>query len=352
MISRQWSCVACGLSLLAWIAFGFGTAQAQDISAPPVNWISQDGRNHPLAGKIYKLDASTTSATQMNPKDFIAQLSSSPIIGLGEIHDNADHHLWQAWIVRETFAARKRNALSMQRGTIVFEQIRTDQQAGLDAFARYQTSAARIATVADLKKFIDWEQSGWDNKIYDPLLEASIASGSVLMAGDVPRAAIRKVAREGQPAIGDDERARLHLDRPLDGKLNDAALTEIEAAHCGVMPKSAFGGMAYAQRYRDASLADAVIRGADAHGSAILIAGTGHVRSDRGVPWYIRQKATDKGMVAVVLAEVEDDAIDPSSYAPRDPEGRPAANYLILTPRTVRPDPCEAMRAKKPLATP
>lgn len=352
MISRQWSWVACGLSVLAWIAFGFGTAQAQDMSAPPANWISQDGRNHALAGKIYKLDADTTSATQINPQDFIAQLSLLPIIGLGEIHDNADHHMWQAWIVRETIAARKRNALSMQRGAIVFEQIRSDQQPGLDAFARFQTSAAGAATVADMKRFLDWAQSGWDNKIYDPLLDAAIKSGAAIMAGDVPRATIRKVAREGQAALGDDERTRLHIDRPLDGKLNDASLTEIEAAHCGVMPKSAFGGMAYAQRYRDASLADAVILGADAHGSAILIAGTGHVRSDRGVPWYIRQKATDKGMVAVVLAEVEDDAIDPSSYAPRDPEGRPAADYLILTPRTVRPDPCEAMRAKKPASTP
>jgi uncharacterized iron-regulated protein len=344
--------MACALSVVAWIAFGFGTAQAQSISAPPANWISQDGRNHPLAGKIYKLDADTTSATQINPQDFIAQLSSSPIIGLGEIHDNADHHRWQAWIVRETIAARKRNALTMQRGAIVFEQIRADQQAGLDAFERYQTSAARIATVAELKKFLDWEQSGWDDKIYDPLLDAAIFSGAVVMAGDVPRATIRKVAREGQAALSDDERTRLHLDRPLEDKLNEASLTEIETAHCGVMPKSAFGGMAYAQRYRDASLADSVIRGVDAHGAAILIAGTGHVRSDRGVPWYIRQHDENKAMISVVLVEVDDGIVDPAAYAPRDPEGRPAADYLILTPRTVRADPCETMRAKMPTSKP
>ncbi|PPC84926.1 MAG: hypothetical protein CTY31_07520 [Hyphomicrobium sp.] len=344
--------MACALSVVAWIGLGFTTAQAQSISAPPVNWISQDGRNHPLAGKIYRLDANAASATQIEPQDFIAQLSAAPIIGLGEIHDNADHHIWQAWIVRETIAERKRNALSMQRGAIVFEQIRTDQQAGLDAFARYQTSAARIATVADLKKFLDWEQSGWDNKIYDPLLDAAILSGAVVMAGDVPRATIRKVAREGQSALSDDERTRLHLDRPLEDKLNEASLSEIETAHCGVMPKSAFGGMAYAQRYRDASLADAVIRGVDAHGVAILIAGTGHVRSDRGVPWYIRQSDTNKAMISVMMVEVEDGNAEPASYAPRDPGGRPAADYLILTPRTVRPDPCETMRAKMPSTKP
>ena len=145
MIAQQSNWIAYALSAFAWIALGFATAQAQSISAPPANWISQDGRNHPLAGKIYRLDAVATSASQIEPQDFIAQLSPSPIIGLGEIHDNADHHLWQAWIVRETVAARKRNALTMQRGAIVFEQIRTDQQSGLDG--RGFEKVSRLAAV-------------------------------------------------------------------------------------------------------------------------------------------------------------------------------------------------------------
>jgi hypothetical protein len=31
---------------------------------------------------------------------------------------------------------------------------------------------------------------------------------------------------------------------------------------------------------------------------------------------------------------------------PRDPQGAPAADYVVLTPRTPRADPCEAMRAQ------
>ena len=49
--------------------------------------------------------------------------------------------------------------------------------------------------------------------------------------------------------------------------------------------------MAAAQRYRDAHMADCPHRGSARHGSAILIAGNGHVRADRGVPWHIRQRA-------------------------------------------------------------
>ena len=85
---------------------------------------------------------------------------------------------------------------------------------------------------------------------------------------------------------------------------------------------------------------------AERHGSAILIAGNGHVRSDRGVPWHLRRRAPDARIVSVVLVEVEDGRMDPTGYLPRDPEGRPAADLAIFTPRAERGDPCESLRKK------
>ena len=89
-------------------------------------------------------------------------------------------------------------------------------------------------------------------------------------------------------ALTAEERAGLGLDTPLSAPLAEALNWELVDSHCGAMPPQAFGGMAAAQRYRDAHLADALLGAAARHGSAILIAGNGHVRSDRGVPWYIR----------------------------------------------------------------
>ena len=104
--------------------------------------------------------------------------------------------------------------------------------------------------------------------------------------------------------------------------------------------------MAYAQRYRDAHLADAMLKASNQHGGAFLIAGGTHVRTDRGVPWYLRLRAPGKNVVSLMFVEVEDGNTDAGAYVPRDPDGKPAVDYLVFTPRADRPDPCEKMRAK------
>jgi len=272
-----------------------------------------------------------------------AVLSSHGILILGEAHDSAAHHLLQAAAVREFAVASGSN---VAKTAVVFEQIRDDQQAGLDKFADFDKNAARLATVSDLKRFLEWDKSGWPKDIYDPLFKAVVYAGLPIYPGDVPRNAIMKAAKEGEAALAIDDRERLGLNIPLGPNLDAASIKEIEEAHCGAIPKSAFGGMAYAQRYRDAHLADAALRASDKNGSAILITGTVHARTDRGVPWYVRQRAPGKKVVSVMFVEVEDGKSDVVAYVPRDPDGRPAADYLIFTSRSERPDPCEKMRAK------
>jgi uncharacterized iron-regulated protein len=273
--------------------------------------------------------------------DAASALSSHGALLLGEMHDNPAHHLLQAAAVDEFANGEPKDAAG-----IVFEQIRDDQQPGLDRFADFNRNAARLATAGDLKRFLEWDKSGWPKDIYDPLFKSMIATRLAIYPGDVPRNAIMKTAKEGEGSLPSAERNRLGLNVPLGTKLDAASLKEIEDAHCGAMPESAFGGMAYAQRYRDAHLADAVLRASDQHGGAFLIAGGTHVRTDRGVPWYVRLRAPGKKVVSVMFVEVEDGNTDPSSYVPRDPDGKPATDYLVFTPRTDRPDPCEKMRAK------
>ena len=154
------------------------------------------------------------------------------------------------------------------------------------------------------------------------------------------------MARSGLLQIAPEEQARLGLDRPMPAPLADALRRELVESHCGALPPQALGGMAAAQRYRDAHMADALVGAAQRHGSAILIAGNGHVRADRGVPWHIRQRAPGTPVTTVLLMEVLDGQTEPADYVVRDPEGRPAADFIILTPRAERADPCEALRKK------
>lgn len=266
-----------------------------------------------------------------------AAISSGGVLILGETHDNAEHHLLQAAAVEEFggLSAGKRPA-------VVFEQLRADQEAGLASFKTMSGNA----TPGDLKRLVDWEKSSWPKDIYDPLFATAIKLRLPIYAGDVSRAEIMKAAKGGEAALSPESRSRFGLDLPLGESLDAASVKEIENAHCGALPKEAFGGMAYAQRYRDAHLANAVLDAVTTDGSAFLIAGTGHARTDRGVPWYIRHRDGQKKIVSLMFVEVKDGNADPEAYVPRGPDGQPAADFVVFTARTERGDPCEKMRKK------
>lgn len=324
-------------------------AFGQSAFPPPTNWKSSLLNSHPLVGQILDVARSGKHvgvATDYQP--LIEKLALTDLVLLGEIHDNPDHHLLQGWAIFQTALLRHQITDGLPEGAVALEQLRADQQSALDQFAsETDNSEGKIPpSVERFKNAVNWDSGGWPKAIYDPLLAEVFRARLPIYAADVTRDSIKKVAKEGAAALPADERARLKLDVPLGPKLDDDTLSEIEAAHCGMMPKDAFGGMAFAQRYRDASLADALLKAADKHGAAILIAGNGHVRTDRGVPWYIRQRAPDKKVVSVMLIEVEDGKNDPEAYVPRDPDGKPAADYIVFTPRAERADPCEGMREK------
>ena len=195
---------------------------------------------------------------------------------------------------------------------------------------------------------VDWQNGGWSKYNYDPLLLAILKGAQPIFAGDAPLETVKAVAIGGEAAVSAEEKVRLALDKPLGEKHDAASLGEIEIAHCNAMPKEALGGMAYAQRFRDATLGDGVIAAVSKRGSTLLIAGNNHVRKDRGVAWYVGQRKPGMKTLSIQLIEVEEGKTDPAAYAPLDPDGKPAADYVIFTPRAERGDPCEAMKAKKP----
>ncbi len=263
-----------------------------------------------------------------NLRDLLPAIAASEIVILGEAHDNPHHHKLRAGL--------------LTKPAIAMEQLRADQNDGLATFTAVRAKLPRPATIADFKTKVDWESGGWNQYPYDTLLEAILKLSLPIYAGDPPRDVIRNIAKQGIGVLSTEEQKRLALDQPLGDKLDAVSAEEIEASHCGMLPKTAIPKMALAQRYRDAHLADATLKAAADHGQAVLLTGNNHARTDRGVPWYIRARAPDKKVVSVVLVEVEEGKTDPEAYVPRDPDGRPAADYLIFTPSIARDDPCKA----------
>jgi uncharacterized iron-regulated protein len=312
-------------------------------------------QRHPLIGEVLKdgkpiaLHAAqcARSPLQQLIVEVWGAVRAGGLVLLGEVHDNAEHHkvrgdiLWPR--LEPGLATRDR------RPVAVFEHIREDQQAQLDRFYVKAQRSRRLWGADDLLRELDWQSSGWPpGEIFKPLFAAALWAKLPIEPGNAPRARIRVLARGEPQDVSSAETARLNLARSMPERLVAALAGELEASHCGMVPASAFAAMTLAQRYTDAHLASRLVEAADKRGAAFLLAGNGHVRSDRGVPWYTRQLAPGRKTLTVLLLEVEEGKMDAGLYVPLDPDGAAAADYVLFTPRQERPDPCAKMRQGRP----
>ncbi len=290
-------------------------------------WQSELERNHPLNGKVWSLK----DKKFISPKSLIQKLASQNYIGLGETHDNPDHHLLQAWIVQQVVRQGKR------KPDIVFEMIDEGQKLALQKFLQSRRPDAR-----NLGKALEWQNSGWpDWSLYQPIAQIALNAGLNLRAGNPTRQQGKKIAKKGFGSLGEKRQNLLHLEKPLPQILANDLGKQIVSSHCNMIPASATSPMVRVQRLRDAVMANNLLKSSPKDG-AILIAGSGHVRQDRGVPWYIRQSGHK--MVSVVMAEAERGVDDPLQLISQAPQGYLIADYIWITPRTERPDPCEQFK--------
>lgn len=293
-----------------------------------------------IAAKPFMTGTSCEGANDLALAQAITEtLASGGIVLLGETHDNPQHHKLRAAMIEHAMKE------TTKKPAAVFEHIRTDQFAGLTTFAGDSARGGERGSAADLLRSLDWDKSGWPAAtLFEPLFAAVLRAKLPILPGDAPRDTVRRVAREGLSALAATDVARFKLEQALPATLNDALLAELEASHCGLMPKTAFGNMAIAQRYRDAHIASQLSEAADKHGAAILFAGNGHIRADRGVPYYIKQMAPKRRVLTITLAEASKGQTDIKGYMPRNSDGQPAADFVVVTPTIQRDDPCNRMR--------
>jgi uncharacterized iron-regulated protein len=122
-------------------------------------------------------------------------------------------------------------------------------------------------------------------------------------------------------------------------------------SHCGELPERAVPAIAYAQRVRDAAMAQATAEAAKAAGSAVLLAGDGHVRRDIGAPRYLLPAELPHGesdIVSIAFIEASADEMRSSSFPHDALADNPGYDFVWFTPPASRPDPCESLRRRPP----
>jgi uncharacterized iron-regulated protein len=119
---------------------------------------------------------------------------------------------------------------------------------------------------------------------------------------------------------------------------------EMSEVHCGLLPESMLDSMVLVQRVRDALLAERLHEGTDRGRGALLIAGAGHVRRDRGVPAQLA-RAYGARSLAIGLVPVKAQDTTPESYAAGFDAAALPFDFVWFTPRTDDVDRCAEMRA-------
>jgi uncharacterized iron-regulated protein len=258
----------------------------------------------------------------------LGRLAAARFVLLGEKHDNPDHHRLQAWVLRGLVAAGRRPAVG-------FEMVEVS-----DAPAIARHLAAAPGDAAGLAEAVDWRRSGWPSwELYRPIAEAALAAGLPVVATNLPRSVARTLARQGLGGADPALVARLGLDRALPAATRAAMAEEIREAHCGRIPEARIEGMIAAQRGRDAQIARSLVEASTRDG-AVLIAGTGHARHDRGVPAHLAALAPGAPVASLALVEVVRDRREPAAYASGYGAARLPFDYAWFTPRVDDEDPC------------
>lgn len=302
--------------------------------APGRSWISTVDRGHPLVGRIWDVRAGRFA----DEAALEAGLSGASYVLLGETHDNPDHHVLQARLVRALTAAGKRPA-------VAFEMLATEQQPAIDA-----ALAAPRPTPEDVSRAVRWDESGWPPFAqYRPVFAAALDAGLRIEGANLPRAQIQAATRRGLEALPAPVRARIERQGPLPEAVAREMRQEMAESHCGALPESMLDPLVTGQRARDAQMAESLARAGAA--GAVLITGSGHARTDRGVPSYLDPGAT---VASVLFREVVQGREDPAAYG-ADYAGRLPFDWVVFTPGAKRPDPCAEFRAHmkaKPAAKP
>jgi uncharacterized iron-regulated protein len=287
-----------------------------------------DSLLHPLNGQVWDVRAQRF----LDDRDLIERLAKADFILLGESHDNPEHHRIQRRLL-EALVSRGR------RPAVAFEPLDRERQEAIDAaLAKPGGSPERIEQAAG-------PEAGWRwSSRYEPLVEAALP----LLAMNLSRAEARRVGAEGFDALGAGEVGRLAIQPAWNDERQKTQYQQIADGHCGRIDDNRAAQLTRSQRARDAVMADRLLTAGE--GGVVAILGRGHARRDMAVPVYLTLRDGRRSVASVGLVEVQLGRNTPQAHLPEpvagDPE--PVFDYVWLTPRAARPDPCAAFGKKAP----
>ncbi|MCW8955619.1 MAG: ChaN family lipoprotein [Gammaproteobacteria bacterium] len=276
--------------------------------------------DHPMVDKIWDVK----QASYISQQQLLARLLKAKYLLLGETHDNISHHEYQAKVI-STLAKAKVAA------SVHFEMIDDRQYVRLGLMD--------TTSLPELMDKLTETESGWNyEKMYRVVFEQVLQAGYNYRAANLSYEKIRKIIKQGEKKIPDNIKELL-ADVALSGDQLHELEQEVIKGHCNALPAKMVSPMILAQRVRDAKMSLSMLQSEDDY--RILIAGSGHARTDRGVPMYLTAKDPQAAIISVGFLEVMADKNTVNEYTESWEQQYLPFNYVWFTPRFDRKDPCE-----------
>jgi uncharacterized iron-regulated protein len=311
----------------------------------PHAWISPAGHDHPLAGRIWRMQ----DGEFIDPISLIADLQQTHFLLLGEKHDNPDHHRLRLAFVQALIRERSVTHLAM-------EMLDHSQQDALENLAK-----SELLPDQQVRDALRWDEQGWPWDRYGPLIRTAMQNGIRVVAANLTRQDVMAAYGAAEivpPPPGTEASDLLGGSPATEGILDETMLAllaqEIDSSHCGLLPASQFPPMIRIQQARDLSMAASLYAASpqNAEGMRLLVAGNYHIRKDLGVPRYLDWLQRRSGgnvtpryaVTTLAFLEVNDEvpAEDVDSYLAQS-YASGAFDYVWFTAATEPQDYCASM---------
>jgi len=166
-----------------------------------------------------------------------------------------------------------------------------------------------------------------------------------MIAGGLGRELAMNLAQGEAQAISAEDKSAFALDIAFPEQSRKSLLEELRLAHCDLLPLEALQPMVTVQRVRDGVMARALLSaGKD---GAVLIAGKGHTRNDRAIPYVLKQLDSAPDGDSIVSIGMEgvrpyknsfSDYLDDKTSMPFD--------FVVFTDRAEPVDYCKELRKR------
>ena len=218
--------------------------------------------------------------------DLINRLQAKDLVFIGEVHDQAEHHLIQVQIMQRLLNKRPRAAVGI-------EFLPHTAQPAVD---RYMAGNVSEQTFL--------EQAGWKDNwglsfhLYRPLFQLSREQGKALLALNAPNDVVKNVARKGLSGLKAKERRLLAKSINLDNEQHRDYVKEAFRAHAHGQLNN-FDYFYQAQCAWEETMAENIAAYRHKQASKmVILSGNGHIIYKFGIPDRVQRR------VAVDLATI------------------------------------------------